>query len=51
MVREFKRRIGDSVPLIIGGSPYSAQALTARLLAWVVGIATERQGGPPATSA
>ena len=47
MVREFKRRIGDSVPLIIGGSPYSAQALTARLLAWVVGIATERQGGPP----
>ena len=47
MVREFKRRIGDSVPLIIGGSPYSAQALTARLLAWVVGIATERQGGLP----
>ena len=47
MVREFKRRIGDSVPLIIGGSPYSAQALTARLLAWVVGVATERQGGPP----
>jgi actin-like ATPase involved in cell morphogenesis len=47
VVREFKRRIGDSVPLIIGASPYSAQALTARLLAWVVGIATERQGGPP----
>jgi molecular chaperone DnaK len=47
VVREFKRRMGDSVPLIIGGSPYSAQALTARLLAWVVGIATERQGGPP----
>jgi molecular chaperone DnaK (HSP70) len=47
LVREFKRRIGDAVPLIIGGSPYSAQALTARLLAWVVGIATERQGSPP----
>ena len=47
LVREFKRRIGDAVPLIIGGSPYSAQGLTARLLAWVVGIATERQGGPP----
>ena len=29
-------------------SPYSAQALTAQLLPWVVGIATERQGGPPA---
>jgi actin-like ATPase involved in cell morphogenesis len=47
IVREFKRRIGDSVPLVVGGAPFSAQALTARLLAWVVGIATERQGGPP----
>jgi len=47
LVREFKRRVGDSVPLVVGGSPYSAQALTARLLAWVVTIATERQGGPP----
>src|SRR5689334_6071862 len=47
VVREFKRRIGDSVPLVVGGAPFSAQALTARLLAWVVGIATERQGGPP----
>jgi actin-like ATPase involved in cell morphogenesis len=47
VVREFKRRVGDSVPLVVGGSPYSAQALTARLLAWVLGVATERQGGPP----
>jgi molecular chaperone DnaK len=47
VVREFKRRIGDSVPLVVGGAPFSAQALTARLLAWVVGVATERQGGPP----
>src|SRR4249920_1986349 len=47
LVREFKRRIGDSVPLVVGGAPFSAQALTARLLAWVVGVATERQGGPP----
>ena len=47
LVREFKRRVGDSVPLVVGGSPFSAQALTARLLAWVVGMATERQGGPP----
>jgi len=47
LVREFKRRVGDSVPLVVGGSPFSAQALTARLLAWVVGVATERQGGPP----
>ena len=33
VVREFKRRIGDSVPLVVGGAPFSAQALTARLLA------------------
>ena len=37
VVREFKRRIGDPVPLVVGGSPYSAQAFTARLLARVVG--------------
>jgi hypothetical protein len=47
LVREFKRRVGDPVPLVVGGAPYSAQALTARLLEWVVGVATERQGGPP----
>ena len=47
VVREFKRRIGDAVPVIVGGAPYSAQALTARLLAWVVGVATERRGEPP----
>ena len=27
VVREFKRRIGDSVPLVVGGAPFSAQAL------------------------
>jgi molecular chaperone DnaK len=47
VVREFKRRIGDSVPLMVGGAPYSPQALVARLLSWVVGFATERQGGAP----
>ncbi len=47
VAREFKRRIGDPVPILVGGSPYSAQALTARLLARVVEIATERHGGPP----
>ena len=47
VVREFKRRIGDSVPLIIGGAPYSPQSMLARLLAWVVAIATQQQGAPP----
>ena len=26
LVREFKRRVGDPVPLVVGGAPYSAQA-------------------------
>jgi hypothetical protein len=48
VVREFKRRVGDPVPLVVGGTPYSPQALVGRLLAWVVGVATERRGEPPA---
>ena len=47
VVREFKRRIGDPLPFVVGGTPYSAQTFTAHLLGWVVGRATERLGGPP----
>src|SRR5262245_14390074 len=36
VAREFKRRFGDSVPILVGGTPYSAQALQAELLRWVV---------------
>jgi outer membrane protein assembly factor BamB/actin-like ATPase involved in cell morphogenesis len=47
VAREFKRRIGDSVPLILGGAPFSAQQLTSYLLRWVVDRVSEREGGPP----
>ncbi len=47
VVREFKRRIGDPIPLMVAGTPFSAQALSARLLASVVATATERRGAPP----
>jgi molecular chaperone DnaK len=47
VVREFKRRIGDPVPLLVAGIPFSPQALTARLLSWVVSVATERMGESP----
>jgi molecular chaperone DnaK len=47
MVREFKRRIGDSVPLLVAGVPYSPQALTAYLLRWVVETCTQQKGEPP----
>ncbi len=47
LAREFKRRIGGVVPIIIGGSPYSPQALLAKVLGWVVEVATQQQGEPP----
>ena len=46
VVREFKRRIGDHVPIVIGAVPYSPQSLTAELLRWVVDLATERMPVP-----
>jgi actin-like ATPase involved in cell morphogenesis len=48
LAREFKRRIGDHVPIMVAGAPFSPQALTAHLLRWVVDRASERMGGPPA---
>jgi len=48
LAREFKRRVGDPVPLLVGGSPYPAHALMARLLEEVLGTVTRQQEGPPA---
>jgi molecular chaperone DnaK len=48
VAREFKRRLGDPTPVIVGGTPYSADALIARVLRWVVDRVTEVEGGPPA---
>jgi actin-like ATPase involved in cell morphogenesis len=45
--REFKRRLGDPVPLVIGGTPYGAESLMAYVLAFVVAKVAEREGGPP----
>ncbi len=47
LARQFKRRVGDSTPLLLGGTPFSPQALTAELLKWTIGRVSERQGGPP----
>lgn len=47
LVREFKRRIGDPVPILAGGSPFSAHALTARLLRHVLDEVTRLRDGPP----
>jgi actin-like ATPase involved in cell morphogenesis len=47
--REFKRRLGDATPLVLGGTPYGAEALMARLLRAIVALVTDREGAPPAT--
>jgi actin-like ATPase involved in cell morphogenesis len=44
--REFKRRFGDSTPILLGHTPYSAERLTAAVLRHVIGQVAERQGGP-----
>ncbi|MDY7100210.1 MAG: Hsp70 family protein, partial [Actinomycetota bacterium] len=51
IAREFKRRVGDPTPILVGGSPYSAEALTARLLRWTHDAVSEREGGRPARMA
>ncbi len=47
LVREFKRRIGDTVPILVAGTPFSPQALTARLLQHVVQTTVDRLGETP----
>lgn len=47
VAREFKRRLGDTTPILLAGTPYSAEALTSRLLRWVVEEVEVREGGPP----
>lgn len=49
VTREFKRRMGDEVPLIVGGAEVSAQDLLAAVVSWVVGVASEREGEAPDT--
>ena len=45
--REFKRRLGDTTPILLAGSPYSAEALMSRVLRAVIEQVAEREGGPP----
>ena len=47
VLREFKRRIGDTVPIVVGDRTFDPSALQAELLRRVLLIAEERLGGPP----
>jgi actin-like ATPase involved in cell morphogenesis len=47
VAREFKRRLGDPLPIIVAGVPHSAESLSAQLLRAVVAEVTKLEGGPP----
>lgn len=47
VAREFKRRFGDTTPILLGGSPYSSEGLMAKLLRAVIDGVAEREGGQP----
>ncbi|MGH3825058.1 MAG: Hsp70 family protein [Pseudonocardiaceae bacterium] len=48
VVRGFKRRIGDDVPLVVGGVSYGAPEIAAMVVRWVVERVAAREGGPAA---
>jgi molecular chaperone DnaK len=47
LVREFKRRVGDDVPILAGDQRFAPEELYARMVAWVVEAVSEREGGRP----
>jgi len=49
LAREFKRRIGDSTPIMLKGSPWPAEALMGHLLSHVLAVAKTLEGSPPSS--
>ncbi|HEX8803789.1 MAG TPA: Hsp70 family protein, partial [Acidimicrobiales bacterium] len=47
LAREFKRRVGDSAPIMLGQAPYSAERLMSAVLSQVVGVVSDREGSAP----
>jgi actin-like ATPase involved in cell morphogenesis len=47
VVREFKRRIGDPTPILVGGRPVAAELLMASVLGWVVTQVATAEGERP----
>jgi actin-like ATPase involved in cell morphogenesis len=45
-VREFKRRLGDEAPYVLGGKPYGAEVLAGELLRRVLEQVQEAEGEP-----
>ncbi len=47
VVREFKRRVGDAVPICVGALSLPPEEVFATMAHWVADRAAEREGGPP----
>lgn len=47
LIREFKRRLGDSIPVVIEDESFTPEFLFASVVRWVVDQAEEREGEPP----
>ncbi len=47
VARDVKRRVGDSVPVVLGDRSYAAEQLTAEMVRWVVDRVAEREGAAP----
>ncbi|HEY3895299.1 MAG TPA: Hsp70 family protein, partial [Pseudonocardiaceae bacterium] len=48
VVRGFVGRVGDEVPMVVGGVPYSAAGVLALVVRWVVDRVAVGAGGPAA---
>lgn len=47
VVREFKRRLGDPVPLVVAGQRHKPEAIAAQVVRWVVDRVVEQEGEAP----
>lgn len=47
VAREFKRRIGDTTPVFVGGTPFLPEMLMGKLLRWVYETVARQEGGSP----
>ncbi len=47
--REFKRRLGDPTPILLGSAPYGAETLMSYLLRGIYDLVVEQQGETPSS--
>lgn len=47
VIREFKRRIGDDVPILAGDRRFAPEDVFAEVVTWVIDVVAEREGAPP----